>query len=194
MFYWMQGLRILRVRQFGVERLRRQSLLVVSNHQSLLDTPLLIACIPYADCYIKAQHRRYPWLAAPAFGAGFLHADAGIEIIQKSLDSLEKKQNSLIIFPEGTRQKKQVMAQRWQRGAAHIALRANKNITPVCIRWRPAFLSRAQKWYDVPSYPIEVDIRVEQDFPIVTYQGQPYAIGARRLTDDLVRYYQRMQM
>ncbi|NCO45947.1 MAG: 1-acyl-sn-glycerol-3-phosphate acyltransferase, partial [Vibrio sp.] len=58
--------------------------------------------------------------------------------------------NVLLIFPEGTRTTPGVKP-KLQRGAAQIAIRTQRDLRIVHITVSPRFLTKEQKWYQVPK-------------------------------------------
>jgi 1-acyl-sn-glycerol-3-phosphate acyltransferase len=60
----------------------------------------------------------------------------------------------LIIFPEGTRTPADGLI-RLKRGAAHIAIRGGRNVTPVVICCTPPTLSKSDKWWRMPARPMQ---------------------------------------
>jgi 1-acyl-sn-glycerol-3-phosphate acyltransferase len=79
-----------------------------------------------------------------------------------------------------------------QRGAAQIALRGERDITPVSIRCEPLGLSKGQPWWRVASEPLHFSITVGEDIPVARFlaasDGEP-AMAARRLTEFLIDYF-----
>ena len=84
-------------------RISNRPALVICNHQSHLDLPLLIAMHP------KLVFLTNDWVwNSPVFGniihhADFLPASEGIENIMPVLRKTERERLLIVIFPEGTR-------------------------------------------------------------------------------------------
>ena len=55
--------------------------------------------------------------------------------------------HSVVVYPEGTRTPAEGLRP-FQRGAAHIALRAGCDVVPVCITVTPRALMQGQGWTD----------------------------------------------
>ena len=176
----------------GRERLRRDHLLILANHPTLIDVVFLISLLPNADCVVKRAVARNPFMRGPVRAAGYVSNDDGAGLVDDCIAAV-KAGGSLVIFPEGTRT---VPGQppRLQRGAANIAVRGRLDITPVRITCWPPTLSKGQKWYRVPPRRFNILIEVGEDIPIGPFVAsgdatKGDAIAARRVTDHLTRYF-----
>ncbi len=134
---WPAGLDI----QADVGRLDPQaSYLFISNHQSLMDIPILLVLF----------RRFYPRFVAkkslftiPLFGPGMRrtghlgvdreNSRQGMRDMQEAVYRLQQGQ-SLVVFPEGTRGTQEHGLQDFHIGAFVIALKAKVPIVPVLIR------------------------------------------------------------
>ena len=77
------------------------------------------------------------------------------------------------------------------RGAANIALMANKPITPVILTCEPATLLKHERWHCIPETPPRYTIRVlpELDISKVIPDGMPQSKAARVLTRYLEQFF-----
>lgn len=180
---------VLRYEIVGIEKLQRRGLLVLANHPTLIDVVFLISLIEHATCVVKAQLKRNPFTRGPVLGAGYICNDEPEGAIDDCRRALDEGGN-LVVFPEGTRTADDGII-RLRRGAAQIAVRCRRDITPVTISCVPRSLTRAIPWYVVPVRPMHFRITVLDDLPIAPYvaDDQPEALAARRLTDDLTRFF-----
>jgi 1-acyl-sn-glycerol-3-phosphate acyltransferase len=185
----MSALGVLSYEVHGAEKLRRQGLLLLANHPSLIDVVFLIALVQRPDCIVKAALLRNPYTRGPVRMAGFICNDSGAGLVDDAIASV-RGGNNLIIFPEGTRTPPSGVL-RLQRGAANIAVRGGRDITPVVIRCHPPTLAKGDKWYQVPYRRAHFDIRVGDDIAVAPFLGNPAgdALAARRLTDHLTEYF-----
>ena len=78
-----------------------------------------------------------------------------------------------------------------QRGAANVAVRGARNITPVRIRCEPLTLTKGQAWWRVPPRRAHFTIRVEEDIAVAPFlvDGEE-ARSARELTRVLHDYFE----
>ncbi|MFG6446709.1 lysophospholipid acyltransferase family protein [Roseateles sp. BYS180W] len=185
----MVVLRLVTYEVHGRERLNRAGLLILANHPTLIDVVFLIWLVRNADCIVKAALWRNPCTRGPLRAAGYICNDAGEALVASSTHSMDQGGN-LIIFPEGTRSRPGE-ALRLQRGAAHIATRARRDVTPVRIHCAPLGLYKGQRWWQVAPRPLHFRICVEDDIPVEPFLAEAAepALAARRLTDHLTWYF-----
>jgi 1-acyl-sn-glycerol-3-phosphate acyltransferase len=92
------------------------------------------------------------------------------------------------VFPEGTRTPADGVI-RLKRGAANIAVRGVRNITPVLIRCQPPTLGKGDKWWHVPECVVQFQIEVQDDLEIENFIGGTEVMAARALTAYLQQYF-----
>jgi 1-acyl-sn-glycerol-3-phosphate acyltransferase len=182
-FMWLLG--ILRFRIADGHRLSRPNLVIVANHPTLLDVVFLLSLVPDATCIVRAGLASNLFTRAAVRSAGYVCNDSGVELVDACVRAL-RGGSSLIVFPEGTRSNL-LHPQRWQRGAANIALRAGAPLTPVWIGCDPPTLRKGEPWWQVPPRRMQYSIEVLDDIPVaggpVLWDSDVQA--ARGLTDQL---------
>ena len=186
---WMRLLGVLRYEVIDRWRLQRCGLLVLANHPTLIDVVFLISLIPNADCVVRSGLSRNPVTGAPLRAADYLCNDSGAGLIEDCIASL-RAGNNLVMFPEGTRTRPgEPMI--LQRGAANVAIRGCRDITPVRIRCEPLTLTKGLSWWRVPPSRPHFTIRVEEDISIESFitDGEQ-ARSARELTRFLHDYFE----
>jgi 1-acyl-sn-glycerol-3-phosphate acyltransferase len=181
-------MRVVEVQWIGAEVLSRGPVLVVANHPSLIDTPLLLSRMPQADFIVSPDWLRRGWLRRTIDAAEYMHSDAGPAVVDEAVARL-RAGRSVVVYPEGARTPPEGL-RRFQRGAAHIALAAGCDILPVTIQVTPRVLMRGERWTD---YPLANPVwRVEVGEPIrpePAGSDEPRALAARRLTGVLEEYF-----
>lgn len=185
----MHGLGVLRYEIVGREKLERGGLLILANHPTLIDTVFLMAFVKRADCIVKSQLWNNPFTSGPVRAAGYISNTQGPELVDACIASL-RAGNNLIVFPEGTRTPAAgpiVL----KRGAANIAVRGARDVTPVLIRCQPATLGKGARWWQVPARRAQFRIEVMEDIRVrrFTSTGLSDVLAARRLTDYLQDYF-----
>jgi 1-acyl-sn-glycerol-3-phosphate acyltransferase len=185
----MQTLGVLRYEIVGLQRLERGGLLILANHPTLIDTVFLMAFVKRADCIVKAALWNNPFTSGPVQAAGYINNDQGADLVEDCISSLQDG-NNLIIFPEGTRTPPSGEIQ-LQRGAANIAVRGRRNVTPVLISCEPLTLGKGEKWWQVPPRFAQFRIEVREDIGIDHFiaDGATEVMAARRLTQHLQDYF-----
>ncbi|RXZ36912.1 1-acyl-sn-glycerol-3-phosphate acyltransferase [Oxalobacteraceae bacterium CAVE-383] len=185
----MRLLGVLRYEVSGLERLQRKGLLILANHPTLIDTVFLMAFVRHADCIVKQSLWNHPVTRGPVRSAGYISNANGPGLIGDCLASLANR-NNLIIFPEGTRTPPGG-AMQFKRGAANVAVRGRRDITPVLITCRPPTLGKGEKWWRVPPTAPHFSIAVQEDIAIAPFlqNGVSEILAARHLTDYLQNYF-----
>jgi 1-acyl-sn-glycerol-3-phosphate acyltransferase len=163
----------------GVELLGNTGQLVIANHPSLIDIVLLIAFVPDAACVVKRAAWRNPSMVLAVHGAGYI-ANAPTETMIEQASALLDTGECLIMFPEGTRTVPDQPAY-FHRGAASVAIRAARVVTPVFIDVRPAHLSKAVPWYKVPLTRPHYSLSVGADIDPLPYRDAPPPVASRTL-------------
>ncbi|MDR0588599.1 MAG: 1-acyl-sn-glycerol-3-phosphate acyltransferase [Burkholderiales bacterium] len=187
--HMVQAFGVFRFEIKGKERLNRKGLLIVANHPSLIDIVFLIAFVKHATCIVKSGLLNNIFTNGPIRAAGYIGNDDAEELVSDCAKALKEGSN-LIIFPEGTRTRKDGVI-RTHRGAAHIALRSQCNITPVLIRCEPRMLTKNTQWWKIPEAPSLFTIDVQNDIIISSYteRPDPLALLARHLNHDIEVYF-----
>ena len=188
---FMHAVGVLRYRCTGRDRLDRRGLLILANHPTLIDTVFLIAFVKHADCVVNAELFSNPFTGGLIKAAGYLRNDAGVALMEASLASLARDSN-LVIFPEGTRTPKSGGIH-LKRGAAQVAIRGQRDITPVIITCTPPTLAKGERWWTVPARRAYFTIDVRDDIavrPFIEQAPEP-AMAARHLTTHLEQFFTR---
>ena len=172
-----------------VQRLGRPGQLILANHPSLMDVVFLIGFTPAAGCVVKSALWRNPFTAGVVRAAGYVRnapTDAMIEGAAAALDAGQ----ALIMFPEGTRSTPGEPLQ-FHRGAAAVALRAARFLTPVTIRVEPLTLTKHEPWFRIPPRRPHFALQVGEDLPLRDFlDGRPAPQASRALNAALLAHYQ----
>lgn len=183
-------MRLVDVQWIGAEALGRWPVLVVANHPSLIDTPLLLAQMPQADFIVSPDWLRAGWLRPIVEAAGYLRAEDGAAVVRQAVQRL-RAGRSVVVYPEGSRTPPEGLRP-FQRGAAHIALRAGCDILPVLISVAPRALMQGERWTEFPLenpvFRIELGEPIHPSPPI---GGEGRALAARRLTGVLEEHFEK---
>lgn len=174
----------------GAERLGRPGQLVVANHPSLIDVVFLVSQIRDANCVVKQGLFGNPCTSGPVRTAQYIGNDGSAEMLERAADVLREGQ-CLIVFPEGTRT---VPGQppRFHRGAAAIALRGARTVTPVFIDIDPPTLTKGVPWHRIPHCRFRARLRVGADIDPAPFNADaPMPIASRRLNDHLHQLFLR---
>jgi 1-acyl-sn-glycerol-3-phosphate acyltransferase len=181
----MRTLGVLRYEVHGLDKLAREGQLILANHPTLIDTVFLIAFVRNADCIVKGGLWNNPFTRGPVRAARYICNDRGPELVEDCIGSLRAGGN-LIVFPEGTRTPRDG-AMQLKRGAANIAVRGERAVTPVLISCTPPTLGKGDKWWHVPPRQASFRIEVLDDIGVERFKesGTSEVMAARRLTEHL---------
>ncbi|WP_460097330.1 lysophospholipid acyltransferase family protein [Pseudomonas sp. S3_C01] len=172
----------------GAERLGRPGQMIIANHPSLIDVVFLIGLVRDANCVVKQSLWDNPFTRGPLHSTQYISNDGSMDMLDAASDALQEGQ-TLIVFPEGTRtQPGQVPA--FHRGAAAIALRGAKILTPVTIKVCPTTLTKAEPWYRIPQRRVHFSFHVGADIDPQAFAALgPPPQASRRLNDFLHHHY-----
>ncbi|HEX7503553.1 MAG TPA: lysophospholipid acyltransferase family protein [Acidobacteriota bacterium] len=115
-----------------------RSPVVICNHLSNLDGPLLISILPVNPrVMIKAEARHIPLIGWVMHLADFVFVDRSTpqrrqEALAAAIEKINNKHYSFLVFPEGTRSKSGAM-QDFKKGSFLIASRSGAPLLPVKI-------------------------------------------------------------
>ncbi len=187
----MVFLGIMKITLKNIERLSLNGgQLILASHPTLIDVVLLISLLPKTDCIVKQQLFKNFFLKGVVSAADYTSNSDDPSQLVESCKTILDKNNSLIVFPEGTRSQPGKPL-KLQRGSARIALHANKDITPVTICCHPPALMKGVPWYQIPNRPFHITMAVGETIAISQFNDNAIAESkqARKLTDYLKQYF-----
>ncbi|NWD50956.1 lysophospholipid acyltransferase family protein [Pseudomonas gingeri] len=171
----------------GAERLGRPGQMIIANHPSLIDVVFLIGLVRNTNCVVKRSLWQNPFTRGPVRSTEYISNDGSMDMLDAAVAALQGDQ-TLIIFPEGTRTVPG-QAPAFHRGAAAIALRGARIITPVVIKVSPTTLTKAEPWYRIPACRVHFSFRVGADIDPQTFASQGPAPQASRKLNDFLHHY-----
>jgi len=159
----------------------RKPAIIISNHQSLIETPALLRLNPKILILTTSWVYRH-WVFGPvARLAGFPPiadgVDSSLAIIKQRID----EGYSILIFPEGTRSKDGHI-QRFHRGAFYLAEKLHVDLLPVLIYGSGDFLHKGNFWGKPGRLFMKILPRIR---PEDSQFGETYSERARKVR----RYY-----
>lgn len=166
--------------------------LVVANHPTYCDVVVLISLMPQANCVVKAALWRNPFCWGIVRAAGYISNASPEGVIEACAEALRQGE-TLLLFPEGTRTTPGQVP-RFQRGAAHVALRSGATILPVLIGCDPPTLTKHSPWWLAPEHPFTFCVDVGEQLATVKEEAAMAAtpaIRARHLTNALQDHFSR---
>lgn len=186
---FMRGLGVLSREFYNPADLAGPGRLVVANHPSLIDVIFLLSHLPNSACIARYGLFHNPVTRGPLRRAGYIPNHNASQLLVDCQAALNAG-TSLIVFPEGTRSTPGE-ALKFQRGAAHLYLRARPPLTLVSICVSPPTLFKSQPWYRVPDRRPHFALRATAQAPLPAVEGNSYARAARALTGSWQDYFTR---
>ncbi|MGO2291691.1 MAG: lysophospholipid acyltransferase family protein [Pseudoalteromonas sp.] len=191
--FFVGYMRLVGILRLDIDKLdtikRAKGQLIIANHPSLIDVVVLISIVRNADCVVKADLWKNPFLKGVVKATGYINNDADPDYFLGQCRQSFARGSNLIVFPEGTRTKP-ATALKFKRGAANIALRTEVDMLPVLIDVNPVTLTKGQKWYQVTDRRFTFKMRVLPVYLIEPYlQGEQITNTVRQLTRDLQAYF-----
>jgi 1-acyl-sn-glycerol-3-phosphate acyltransferase len=146
----------------GVDKIdTSQSYVVISNHPSTLDIFSHITALPVSIRFLtKTELFRIPLLSRVLKILGLPRIDrkktrTNLPKINDSIQKVIDNNNSIMIFPEGTRSNQKALLP-FKKGAAHIAKKFNLPIIPVVTHNAENLMIKGSLWFK--SGQINIDI------------------------------------
>jgi 1-acyl-sn-glycerol-3-phosphate acyltransferase len=128
-----------RVKTVGLEKLEKGvSYVIVSNHVSYMDTPVLLAHLPLNFRFMAKQELfKVPFIGPHLTKAGHISVPlddwrAALKVLAGVGVLLVERGQSVLMFPEGGRSPNGEL-QEFKDGAAYLAIKGNVKLLPVCI-------------------------------------------------------------
>lgn len=156
-------------RFYGKENFKKgQNYVVVANHSSLMDVPLLTPFLPGGNKTIAkrsmAKTPLFGWIYTRGSVLVDRDSDASRRHSYEAMKQVLKTGLHMVLYPEGTRNRTGQPLKSFYDGAFRLAVDAQKDVIPVCLfgtakvlpphkkfYFRPAFL----RIYILPAIPIQ---------------------------------------
>ena len=184
----MKSVGVLTYEFHGREKLRAPGQLVIANHPTLIDVVFLIAAVPNGVCIVKQDLLHSRFVGGLLRRAGYIGNTAEPEASLEACVEALRRGATVVLFPEGSRSVPGT-SQRFRRGAAYVALAAQKDLSPVYIACSTPTLTKSERWHDIPNRRIHFAIRVGDKIPFVTPNTTSKRSTAQAITDRAKRYF-----
>lgn len=126
-------------------------LLIISNHPSMVDAPIIFSRIRGLLCVFKSSLSRSLWIGRTTRMIGHLSNDGGLDLIRDLSDAL-KKGEKVLLFPEGTRTVSDGV-DKFNPGYALAALRSKVPVQIIKIHSDTPILSKKQSKLSTTRFP-----------------------------------------
>ena len=160
----MQFFGLLNVKLKGLGSINKSNnYLIVANHPTLIDALVLLVTFPTARCIVKKSLWNKIFPGTILKQAGFFSNEKSHYLVEQCVEHL-RAGNSLIVFPEGTRSPANGLNP-FQPGVGHVAARSGCEVLLVVIKSDPPTLLKGQRWFEIPSKPVDLTLEICNPFP-----------------------------
>lgn len=156
-----------RVKVRGGERVRKtpKGFLILFNHSSLWDIPVLYAYFPRSFRYgAKVELFNIPFFGKAMEVCGILPIDRGnrnkvMQVYQKAIARVENGE-CFALAPEGTRQEVTDQLGKFKRGPFEFAINAQMDIVPVIVAGALKVLPKHSIWLNVGKFRRKIIVEI----------------------------------
>ncbi|MDP2369857.1 lysophospholipid acyltransferase family protein [Rhodoferax sp.] len=131
---------------------RRQNLVLVANHPSMIDVFLIVSRVHQAVCLMKASIGSNILFGVGAYLAGYV-SNQQVDVMLRSATAALGHGPHLLVFPEGTRTTRQPVND-LKPGVALIAKRSGAPLQAILIRTNSPYLSKGWTLLRPPTFPL----------------------------------------
>lgn len=157
--------------------------IIVPTHTSYIDVLILISLIPKTTCFVAPKLGKNIFFSNIVKSAFLVSGKSVEEFTEDSVEMLENGFN-LIIFPSGTRHKKNEIP-KLHKGAAHAALKSQKDIVPIKIYTESDFMVIHKPVYDCGDKTSVFEIEVLEKINISEYINKDEITAKREITKEI---------
>lgn len=166
----------------ALETLRHErSMIITTNHPSMIDVVLIASQLPHIVCIMKAQVVDNLALGIGARMAGYIRNDSPGNLVKLSAAAI-KEGAQLLIFPEGTRTQTQPVND-FKGGFALVAKKTGAPVQTVFIEASSQFLGKGWPLLKKPEFPLVYRVRLGERFEVTD--------DVKTFVADLEAYYRR---
>ena len=142
----------------------QRSLIITTNHPSLIDVVLIASQLPRIVCVLKAQLLDNLFLGGGARMAGYIRNDSAGNLIRESA-AATRRGGQLLIFPEGTRTVQQPINE-FKGGFGLVAKKYGVPVQTVFIEASSPFLGKGWSLWKKPEFPLVYRVRLGKRFDV----------------------------
>ena len=162
--------------------------LIISNHQSHLDLPIIMATTPKLIFLTNEWVWNNHFFGDIIHEAEYLPVSMGVDKLIPALKELVKKGYSIVIFPEGSRSEDGKI-KRFHQGAFAIAQELNIDILPMVIHGASLYLPKKDFMLRKNPQTLKILPRI----PSSQYKGEPLYKQASIFRKHILNSYEELQ-
>lgn len=137
---------------------------VISNHQSHIDTPNMFALTPKLIILTKAWVYNFPFYRLICWMADFFPVTTGVEAMIPKLQERAENGYQISLFPEGSRSKTE-RVNRFHKGAFYMADQLQLDIVLVYLHGTGRFLRKGSFWGKSNDLTVMIGERIAPNDP-----------------------------
>ena len=181
---WILGRLYFRVERHGEEHIPRTgALLLVANHSSFLDPPIVGAVAPRPLSFLaKAELFKVPILGTLIrnLNARPLKRDAADPSALRLALKMLEEERALLIFPEGTRGPEGVLREP-KTGAGMLAVMSGAPVVPVCVSGTGRAWPKGRRWPGPAKVRVTFGPALRFDQPAGRRRKEAYVAASRAM-------------
>ncbi len=135
---------------------------IISNHKSLIDTPLMFRLSPKILILTNDWVRKSPLFGIVARMADCYSVSSGIDELIPMFEQKIKEGYSIVVFPESTRSFDDSI-RRFHKGAFYIAEKLQIDILPIFLHGNGRFLRKRSFWGKDNKVSVLINQRIKPD-------------------------------
>lgn len=136
--------------------------LIISNHQSIMDIPVIMAVHPKIIFLTNDRVRRNLFYDTVIRNGEFMPVSEGFDKLMPKLRELTERGYSVVVFPEGTRSDDGRIL-RFHQGAFHIARELGLDILPMTLHGAGNYLSKHDLLLSSGQITLHIGSRIHQN-------------------------------
>ena len=180
---FLKLIRIIAVKSNDIEKLKNiKNSVIVTTHPSFIDGLVLLSIIPDATCLVAGRLAEN-WLTQNIVKSMFIISGVPVEDIIAQTDKMLDNDLSVMVFPSGKRHLQNEYP-KIRKGAALIAMNADKDIIPIKLTTNIPFLQIGEPVSKPLEKTVEYTIEVKETIKIeeFTKKYEDEFIRKRELT------------
>lgn len=177
-------LRLIKIKTDDKDKLKNiKNKIIVSTHPSFIDIVILIALIPKSTCYTKNSLTKN-FIIKNLVNSIFISNDLELEKMEEKSKKLLKEGFNIIIFPMGTRHRKNEHP-KIKKGASLIAAKTNTDIVPIKLTSDGDFLFINQPFWDGSDKTVTFDIALQDEIKVQELFNESEIIYKKNVTKEI---------
>ncbi|MEI6122999.1 MAG: MMPL family transporter [Bacteroidota bacterium] len=166
----------------------RKPALIIANHQSIIDIPLLLMFSPKVIMITNDAFYYSKFIGIIVKLGGFMPASAGYGFISEKLSAAVANGYSIVVFPEGTR-RNDGLVHRFHKGAFYLAEKLQLDILPMITHGTGNYVAKGELMAKKSQITVKFLDRIA--YGDATW-GEDYSVRTKKVQDYFRKEYELM--